>query len=70
MKGLQILLAPEDYIRAVKARVVAMTKGEVSSPELICGLRCSDGLYDVHFWGAHIKRKVAGTRSIPSNFSW
>jgi Cys-tRNA(Pro)/Cys-tRNA(Cys) deacylase len=31
MKGLQILLGPEDYIRAVKARVVAMTKGEVSS---------------------------------------
>ena len=31
MRGLQILLAPEDYIRAVKARVVAITKGEVSS---------------------------------------
>lgn len=26
MRGLQILLAPEDYIRAVKARVVAITK--------------------------------------------
>src|SRR6266849_7554621 len=31
MRGLQILLAPEDYIRAVKARVVAITKGEASS---------------------------------------
>ena len=31
MRGLQILLAPKDYIRAVKARVVAITKGEVSS---------------------------------------
>jgi Cys-tRNA(Pro)/Cys-tRNA(Cys) deacylase len=27
IRGLQILLAPEDYIRAVKARVVAITKG-------------------------------------------
>jgi Cys-tRNA(Pro)/Cys-tRNA(Cys) deacylase len=26
MRGLQILLAPEDYIRAVKARVVAIAK--------------------------------------------
>jgi Cys-tRNA(Pro)/Cys-tRNA(Cys) deacylase len=26
MRGLQILLAPEDYIRATKARVVAITK--------------------------------------------
>ena len=31
VRGLQILLAPEDYIRAVKARVVAITKGKVSS---------------------------------------
>ena len=31
IRGLQILLAPEDYIRAVKAMVVAITKGEVSS---------------------------------------
>ena len=31
IRGLQILLAPEDYIRAVKARVVAITKGEASS---------------------------------------
>jgi Cys-tRNA(Pro)/Cys-tRNA(Cys) deacylase len=28
MRGLQILLAPEDYIRAVKARVVAITKAK------------------------------------------
>ena len=28
MRGLQILLAPEDYIRAVNAKVVAITKGE------------------------------------------
>jgi Cys-tRNA(Pro)/Cys-tRNA(Cys) deacylase len=27
-RGLQILLAPEDYIRAVNAKVVAITKGE------------------------------------------
>jgi len=27
-RGLQVLLAPEDYIRAVKARVVAITRGE------------------------------------------
>jgi Cys-tRNA(Pro)/Cys-tRNA(Cys) deacylase len=26
MRGLQVLLAPEDYIRAAKARVVAITK--------------------------------------------
>ena len=32
MRGLQILLAPEDYIRAVKGRIVAITKGGVSSP--------------------------------------
>ena len=31
IRGLQILVAPEDYIRAVKARVVAITKGEASS---------------------------------------
>jgi Cys-tRNA(Pro)/Cys-tRNA(Cys) deacylase len=31
IRGLQILLAPEDYIRAVNASVVAITKGEVSS---------------------------------------
>jgi len=31
IRGLQILLAPEDYIRAVKARVVAITKGEGGS---------------------------------------
>jgi Cys-tRNA(Pro)/Cys-tRNA(Cys) deacylase len=31
MRGLQILLAPEDYIRAVKAKVVAITKGEANS---------------------------------------
>jgi len=31
MKGMQILLAPEDYIRAVEARVVAITKGAVNS---------------------------------------
>src|SRR6202051_1753317 len=31
IRGLQILLAPQDYIRAVKARVVAITKGEASS---------------------------------------
>jgi Cys-tRNA(Pro)/Cys-tRNA(Cys) deacylase len=30
MRGLQILLAPQDYIRAVKARVVAITKRELS----------------------------------------
>jgi Cys-tRNA(Pro)/Cys-tRNA(Cys) deacylase len=30
-RGLQILLAPEDYIRAVKATVVAMTKREATS---------------------------------------
>ena len=30
-RGLQILLAPEDYIRAVKAKLVAIAKGEVSS---------------------------------------
>jgi Cys-tRNA(Pro)/Cys-tRNA(Cys) deacylase len=30
MRGLQILLAPEDYIRAVNAKVVAITKGEAS----------------------------------------
>jgi Cys-tRNA(Pro)/Cys-tRNA(Cys) deacylase len=28
MRGLQILLAPEDYLRAVKARVVAITKAK------------------------------------------
>jgi Cys-tRNA(Pro)/Cys-tRNA(Cys) deacylase len=28
MRGLQILLAPEDYIRAVKAKIVAITKGK------------------------------------------
>jgi Cys-tRNA(Pro)/Cys-tRNA(Cys) deacylase len=32
MRGRQILLAPEDYIRAVKGRIVAIKKGEVSSP--------------------------------------
>ena len=32
IRGLQILLAPEDYIRAVKGRIVAITKDEVSSP--------------------------------------
>jgi Cys-tRNA(Pro)/Cys-tRNA(Cys) deacylase len=31
MRGLQILLAPEDYIRAVNAKVVAIAKGEASS---------------------------------------
>jgi Cys-tRNA(Pro)/Cys-tRNA(Cys) deacylase len=31
IRGLQILLAPEDYIRAVNGRVVAITKGKVSS---------------------------------------
>jgi Cys-tRNA(Pro)/Cys-tRNA(Cys) deacylase len=31
MRGLQILLAPEDYIHAVKARVVAITKPQASS---------------------------------------
>jgi Cys-tRNA(Pro)/Cys-tRNA(Cys) deacylase len=31
MRGLQVLLAPEDYIRAVKAKVVAITKGRVNS---------------------------------------
>jgi Cys-tRNA(Pro)/Cys-tRNA(Cys) deacylase len=31
MRGLQILLAPEDYIRAVKARVVAIAKRQASS---------------------------------------
>ena len=30
MRGLQVLLAPEDYIRAVKAKVVGITKGEVT----------------------------------------
>jgi Cys-tRNA(Pro)/Cys-tRNA(Cys) deacylase len=30
-RGLQILLAPQDYIRAVKAKVVAITKGEPTS---------------------------------------
>ena len=30
-RGLQILLAPEEYIRAVKPRVVAITKVETSS---------------------------------------
>ena len=31
MRGLQVLLAPEDYIRAVHAKVAAITKGEVNS---------------------------------------
>jgi Cys-tRNA(Pro)/Cys-tRNA(Cys) deacylase len=31
IRGLQILLAPEDYIRAAKARVVAITKGDIRS---------------------------------------
>jgi len=31
MRGLQVLLAPEDYIRAVRAKVVAITKGRVNS---------------------------------------
>jgi Cys-tRNA(Pro)/Cys-tRNA(Cys) deacylase len=31
MRGLQILLAPEDYIRAVNAKAVAITKGRASS---------------------------------------
>jgi Cys-tRNA(Pro)/Cys-tRNA(Cys) deacylase len=31
MRGLQILLAPQDYIQAVKARVVAITRGETNS---------------------------------------
>ena len=31
MRGLQILLAPEDYVRAAKAKVVAITKGKVNS---------------------------------------
>ena len=31
MRGLQILLAPEDYIRAVKAKEVAITRGQASS---------------------------------------
>ena len=31
IRGLQILLDPEDYIRAVKAKVVAITKGEANS---------------------------------------
>src|ERR1700719_1981797 len=31
MRGLQIVLAPEDYIRAVKAKVVAITRGQASS---------------------------------------
>ena len=31
MRGLQVLLAPEDYIRAVRAKVVAITKGRVDS---------------------------------------
>jgi Cys-tRNA(Pro)/Cys-tRNA(Cys) deacylase len=31
IRGLQILLAPEDYVRAVKATVVAITKNRVSS---------------------------------------
>jgi Cys-tRNA(Pro)/Cys-tRNA(Cys) deacylase len=30
MRGLQILLAPQDYIRAGKTRAVAITKGQVS----------------------------------------
>jgi Cys-tRNA(Pro)/Cys-tRNA(Cys) deacylase len=30
-RGLQILLAPEDYIRAIEARVVAIAKGGISS---------------------------------------
>ena len=38
MRGLQILLAPEDYIRAVKGKVVAITKGEASSHYMICRL--------------------------------
>ena len=32
MRGLQVLLAPKDYILAVKVKVVAITKGEVNSP--------------------------------------
>jgi Cys-tRNA(Pro)/Cys-tRNA(Cys) deacylase len=32
IRGLQILLDPEDYIRAVSARVVAITKNSLSSP--------------------------------------
>ena len=31
MRGLQILLAPKDYIRAVNAKAVAITKGRASS---------------------------------------
>jgi Cys-tRNA(Pro)/Cys-tRNA(Cys) deacylase len=31
IRGLQVLLAPDDYIRAVKARVVAITKRHASS---------------------------------------
>jgi Cys-tRNA(Pro)/Cys-tRNA(Cys) deacylase len=30
-RGLQVLLAPEDYVRAAKAKVVAITKGRVNS---------------------------------------
>jgi Cys-tRNA(Pro)/Cys-tRNA(Cys) deacylase len=31
MRGLQVLLAPEDYIRATKAKVIAITKDKVNS---------------------------------------
>jgi Cys-tRNA(Pro)/Cys-tRNA(Cys) deacylase len=31
IRGLQVLLAPEDYIRAVKATVIAITKSDASS---------------------------------------
>ena len=39
MRGLQVLLAPEDYIRAVKAKVVPITKGEADSHWSAAGKR-------------------------------
>jgi hypothetical protein len=39
MRGLQVLLAPEDYIRAVKAKVVGITKGEVTIIDFRSGIR-------------------------------
>jgi Cys-tRNA(Pro)/Cys-tRNA(Cys) deacylase len=31
MRGLQVLLAPEDYVRATKAKVIAITRDKVNS---------------------------------------
>src|ERR1700722_8182313 len=39
MRGLQVLLAPEDYIRAGKAKVVPITKGQADSHWSAAGKR-------------------------------